>query len=108
MDNKNTDNIQVDKDSVEGTIKSFKDNAKKKGALGLQHWQVIMLGMMFYDYVTAVGSYGFALLLRFDLKFLSIPEKYLAMYYEIIFVYAAVCIVVFFMVVFGKTLSSTQ
>ena len=32
MDNKNTDNIQVDKDSVEGTIKSFKDNAKKKGA----------------------------------------------------------------------------
>ena len=98
MDNKNTDNIQVDNDtdSVEDTIKRFNDNAKKTGALGLKHWQVIMLGMMFYDYVTAVGSYGFALLLRFDLKFLSIPEKYLVMYYKIIFIYAAVCIVVFF------------
>ena len=50
------------------------------GRLKLEHWQVISVLMMLYDYVAVTGAYFLALWIRFDGVYSSIPKAYLFAY----------------------------
>ncbi len=67
----------------------------KTRAFYIEHWQVIALILMCYDFVTICFSYFFGLWLRFDFRFQSIPEVYLSVYYKMILPFALVCIFIY-------------
>ena len=50
------------------------------GRLKLEHWQIISLLMMLYDYLAVLGAYFLALWIRFDGVYSSIPKPYLSAY----------------------------
>ena len=56
---------------------------------------MIAATIMLYDFVTIAFSYFFGLWLRFDFRFLSIPEMYLSVYYKMIIPYTVVCIFIY-------------
>ncbi len=70
------------------------ENAKKKKKT-LEHWEIVTLLLMVYDFVAVIASYFGALWIRFDCKFDSIPADYRYAYYKTILIYAGFCIVVF-------------
>ena len=61
----------------------------------MEHWEVVTLLLMLYDFVAIIVSYMAALLIRFDLRFNSIDIKYLHAFYRSILFYAAFCVVLF-------------
>ncbi len=61
----------------------------------IEHWQVIALILMLYDFVTIAFSYFFGLWLRFDFRFSGIPVAYLSVYYKMIVPYALISIFVY-------------
>ena len=60
----------------------------------IEHWQVIAMLLMLYDFVAVSVSYYLALWVRFDCKFSQIETQYLQAYYKSILVYAAFCVIV--------------
>ncbi len=70
---------------------------RKTRAFYIEHWQVIALILMAYDFVTIAFSYFFGLWLRFDFQFGKIPPAYLSVYYKMIIPYALVCIFVYWL-----------
>jgi len=60
-----------------------------------EHWQIISVALMLYDFVAVCGAYFLALFLRFDCVYNSIPQEYIVSYNKFILPYAAGCIVVF-------------
>lgn len=74
----------------------MEDEKKTKRWIGhIEHWQIIALYLMLYDFVAVCGSYFLALLLRFDGVYSSIPEQYLTSYLQFVFPAAAVSIIIF-------------
>ena len=67
-----------------------------KRKLNLQHWKMIAVLLAVYDYFAVFCSYTLALLLRFDFRFSLIPNRFWDRHLELIFIYAAVCLLVFF------------
>ncbi len=65
----------VDNDNKEVSSSVGKALSKKKKHI--EHWKVIALYLFLYDIVAVNFSYFFGLLLRFDLRFSSIPLEYL-------------------------------
>ena len=61
----------------------------------IEHWQVITLLLMIYDFTAVAISYFAALWLRFDCRFSGIDAQYLITYYHTILPYAGFCIFVF-------------
>ena len=61
----------------------------------LEHWQVVTLMLMAYDFLAVIVSYFFALWIRFDCKFSEIEPQYLHTYYRTIVIYALFCVGVF-------------
>lgn len=61
----------------------------------MEHWEVVTLLLMIYDFVAVIVSYMAALLIRFDLRFNSIDKQYLHAFYRSILFYAAFCVVLF-------------
>ena len=61
----------------------------------LEHWQVVTLLLMLYDFIAVVLSYCLALWIRFDCQFSRIETKYLQAYGKSIIFYALFCVVVF-------------
>lgn len=61
----------------------------------LEHWQVVTLMLMAYDFLAVIVSYFFALWIRFDCKFSEIEPHYLHTYYRTIIIYALFCVAVF-------------
>ena len=61
----------------------------------MEHWEVVTLLLMIYDFVAIIVSYIAALLIRFDLRFNSIDINYLHAFYRSILFYAAFCVVLF-------------
>lgn len=61
----------------------------------MEHWEVVTLLLMLYDFVAIIVSYMAALMIRFDLRFNSIDTKYLHAFYKSILLYAAFCVVLF-------------
>ena len=60
-----------------------------------EHWQVVRLLLMVYDFAAVIVSFGIALWLRFDCKVTSLEPQYLTIYTKTIIVYALFCLVVF-------------
>ena len=60
-----------------------------------EHWHKVAALLMAYDLVVAIGSFLFALWLRFDCRFSEIPEMYLSACFKFSPIYFVACIVVF-------------
>lgn len=61
----------------------------------MEHWEVVTLLLMIYDFVAIVASYCAALWIRFDCKVSMIDTEYLQAYCKTIVFYAAFCVVLF-------------
>lgn len=61
----------------------------------IEHWQVVRLLLMVYDFAAVIVSFGIALWLRFDCKVTSVEPQYLTNYTKTIIIYALFCLVVF-------------
>lgn len=61
----------------------------------LEHWQVVTLLLMLYDFTAVALSYCLALWIRFDCKFSRIETRYLQTYGKSILIYGLFCVVVF-------------
>ena len=68
---------------------------KRNGKRKIEHWQIISILMMIYDFAAVCVSYFFALWLRFDGMIGSIPKHYYQPYVTLIFPCAAISIIVF-------------
>ena len=53
-----------------------------------EHWQVVRLLLMVYDFAAVIVSFGIALWLRFDCKVTSVEPQYLTTYTKTIIIYA--------------------
>lgn len=69
---------------------------KTKEKLNIQHWQSVGLYLILYDFIAVCAAYFFALWIRFDGRISMIPEEYLNPYKGFIFIYAVICIIVFY------------
>lgn len=70
----------------------------------MEHWEVISLLLMVYDFFAVTISYFAALWIRFDCRFSAIEKKYLLAYCQTILIYAAFCIGVFWCVRLYKSI----
>lgn len=61
----------------------------------LEHWEVVTLLLVAYDFFAVIVSYFAALWVRFDCRFSEIEIQYLQAYYKTILIYCCFCIVVF-------------
>lgn len=61
----------------------------------IEHWQVVRLLLMVYDFIAVIVSFGIALWLRFDCKVTSVEPQYLTNYTKTVIIYALFCLVVF-------------
>lgn len=61
----------------------------------IEHWQVVRLLLMVYDFIAVIVSFGIALWVRFDCKVTSVEPQYLTTYTKTIIIYALFCLVVF-------------
>lgn len=71
--------------------KKMSKGSKRK----IEHWQVVRLLLMVYDFIAVIVSFGIALWLRFDCKVTSVEPQYLTNYTKTIIIYALFCLVVF-------------
>ena len=69
--------------------------SSKKMKKKMEHWEVVTMMLMAYDFLAVTVSYFAALWIRFDCRFSMIDDKYLQAYYRTILIYAGFCIVVF-------------
>ena len=61
----------------------------------LEHWQILAICFMVYDFISIHLSYFLALWLRFDCVFSNIPKHYIHSYAGFITLYAAGAVVFF-------------
>ena len=60
-----------------------------------EHWEVVTLIVMIYDFLAVTVSYFAALWVRFDCRFSKIEIHFLQAYYKTILIYSCFCIIVF-------------
>ena len=65
------------------------------GKVKLEHWQIISVLLMIFDFFAVAGSYFLALWIRFDGSYSSIPQRYLSAYSSFVFLFALLCLVIF-------------
>ena len=61
----------------------------------LSGWKINAILLALYDFVTIIGSYFLALLIRFDFRFNSIHSYYLEIFYLTIIWYSLACLIVY-------------
>ena len=61
----------------------------------MEHWYIITILLLIYDFCVVNGAYLFALWIRFDCSFTSIPEHYLTAWMHFVPFYTIGCVVVF-------------
>ncbi len=61
----------------------------------LQHWQVLTVMLICYDFLAILGAYFLALWGRFDFLFSAIPDEYFTAYRNFITLYAVLAIIIF-------------
>lgn len=69
--------------------------SNKKSKRKIEHWELVSLLLMVYDFIAILVSYLAALWLRLDCRFDSIQKDYIQTYFRTAWIYAAFCIVVF-------------
>lgn len=83
-----------DKNHVE--VKAIEENnTVRKARRGLEHWQVVNIGLVVYDALAINIAYFLALWLRFDCRFSEIPEDYLLAFLRFAPIYTISCILIF-------------
>lgn len=70
-------------------------STNKKKRMSLEHWNMVALYLMLYDFVAVNGAYFLALWLRFDCQFSKIPQDYLIPWMKFIPIYTIYCLLVF-------------
>lgn len=70
----------------------------------MEHWKVVSLLLMVYDFLAVAISYFAALWIRFDCRFSLIEKKYLQAYFRTILIYAGFCIIVFWFMKLYKSI----
>lgn len=68
---------------------------KEKTFRKLEHWEIVTLLLIVYDFCAVLVSYLSALWIRFECNFDKIDPVFMETYYHTIGVYAAFCVVVF-------------
>ena len=63
----------------------------------LEHWEMIALYLLIYDVIMMNASYFIGLLLRFDIRYSSIPEEYLYAFLKFAPFYTVFSVAVFFL-----------
>lgn len=61
----------------------------------IEHWQVVTLLLIIYDFAAVILSYSMALWIRFDCKVSMIEPKYFQAYGKSILAYAVFCVIIF-------------
>lgn len=67
-----------------------------KGKLTIAHWKVIAIYLMIFDVVAINFSYFFALFMRFEFSYKSIPQEYFMAYLKFAPIYTVFTIVIFY------------
>lgn len=67
----------------------------KKISRRIEHWQVVKMLLIAYDFIAIQVVYFAALWIRFDCRFSTIDPIFLNAYYKSILIYAAFCVLVF-------------
>lgn len=73
----------------------MKEKNYKREKKHLEHWEVVTIFLIVYDFLAILVSYFGALWIRFDCRFQSIPENYLHMFEQTILFYGIFCVAVF-------------
>lgn len=72
------------------------DNKKRKNCrLKIEHWHIIAIYLIIYDIMAANASYFFALLLRFDMSYSSIPQEYFQAFLKFTPFYTVFVLIIF-------------
>ena len=79
-------------------------NTTKRNKRKIEHWEVISLLLIIYDFLAVVVSYFAALWIRFDCRFSGIETRYLQTYFHTIGFYAAFCVIVFWLLRLYKSI----
>lgn len=61
----------------------------------IEHWQVVTLLLIIYDFAAVILSYCMALWIRFDCKVSMVEPKYFQAYGKSILAYAVFCVIIF-------------
>lgn len=76
----------------------------KKNKKKIEHWEVVSLILIVYDFLAVSIAYFTALWIRFDCRFNQIEAQYLQAYYHTILIYACFCVVVFWLLRLYKSI----
>ena len=79
------------------TVDTKHDEKKQKKKFHLEHWQVVTIYLMIYDFLAACGAYFLGLWIRFDCRYTMIPTKYMHAYMAFIVQYAVFSVVILWM-----------
>ena len=83
---------------MSGGEKSTRNKRRGRGAGRLEHWQIIALLLMAYDFVVVNLSYFLALWIRFDCKYSAIKKEYLLAWRQFIPIYSVFVLVTFYLI----------
>ena len=70
-------------------------DSKNTKIFPLEHWQIISVLLILYDFLAVNLSYFVALWLRFDLKYTTIPTVYLEAWLYFAPIYTIFCLIIF-------------
>ena len=88
-------------------MKNNKEHFNKKKnsrTLHLEHWQIVSIYLVIYDFIAVTAAYFLALLIRFDFSFSLIPAYYYDPWLYFSPIYAIICVVVFWMLKLYKSI----
>ncbi len=83
-----------------GDVSDIQNGSKK----GVRHWIVVAVFLTVYDMLAIHAAYFLALWMRFDFVYKDIPKKYFKPYIQTITIYAAVCVIVFWILKIYRSL----
>ena len=83
---------------MSGGEKSTRNKRRGRGAGRLEHWQIIALLLMAYDFVVVNLSYFLALWIRFDCKYSAIKKEYLLAWRQFIPIYSVFVLATFYLI----------
>lgn len=72
------------------------DKTRSTGWIKIRYWKIIALYLLVYDVIVINASWFFGLLLRFDLRYSSIPPEYLNAYLKFAPFYTLFTVIVFY------------
>lgn len=72
------------------------DKTRSTGRIKIRHWKIIAVYLLIYDVLVINASWFFGLLLRFDLRYSSIPPEYLNAYLKFAPFYTLFTVIVFY------------